>query len=169
MEEEKFQITQEELDAAWNASPLNYIEAITDAYLNTLDGQLTEYNMDVLTANQHTLLAYRYILDEVMEGGFIQLIQNGYGPYVLDGPFAMMMKKHWELVDFGKFMYEVKKEYHLHKAELEADLNEEQFMALYEQQEKMNELGDEFLDKYQEIVTPSIADYVRKNEEKFVR
>ena len=148
MEEEKFQITQEELDAAWNASPLNYIEAITDAYLNTLDGQLTEYNMDVLTANQHTLLAYRYILDEVMEGGFIQLIQNGYGPYVLDGPFAMMMKKHWELVDFGKFMYEVKKEYHLHKAELEADLNEEQFMALYEQQEKMNELGDEFLDKY---------------------
>ena len=169
MAEEKFQITQEELDAAWNASPLNYIEAITDAYLNTLDGQLTEYNMDVLTANQHTLLAYRYILDEVMEGGFIQLIQNGYGPYVLDGPFAMMMKKHWELVDFGKFMYEVKKEYHLHKAELEADLNEEQFMALYEQQEKMNELGDEFLDKYQEIVTPSIADYVRKNEEKFVR
>ena len=169
MEEEKFQITQEELDAAWNASPLNYIEAITDAYLNTLDGQLTEYNMDVLTANQHTLLAYRYILDEVMEGGFIQLIQNGYGPYVLDGPFAMMMKKHWELVDFGKFMYEVKKEYHLHKAELEADLNEEQFMALYEQQEKMNELGDGFLDKYQEIVTPSIADYVRKNEEKFVR
>ena len=169
MEEEKFQITQEELDAAWNASPLNYIEAITDAYLNTLDGQLTEYNMDVLTANQHTLLAYRYILDEVMEGGFIQLIQNGYGPYVLDGPFAMMMKKHWELVDFGKFMYEVKKEYHLHKAELEADLNEEQFMALYEQQEKMNELGDEFLDKYQEMVTPSIADYVRKNEEKFVR
>lgn len=169
MEEEKFQITQEELDAAWKASPLNYIEAITDAYLNTLDGQLTEYNMDVLTANQHTLLAYRYILDEVMEGGFIQLIQNGYGPYVLDGPFAMMMKKHWELVDFGKFMYEVKKEYHLHKAELEADLNEEQFMALYEQQEKMNELGDEFLDKYQEIVTPSIADYVRKNEEKFVK
>ncbi|MBO7660740.1 MAG: DMP19 family protein [Bacteroidaceae bacterium] len=169
MEEEKFQITQEELDAAWNASPLNYIEAITDAYLNTLDGQLTEYNMDVLTANQHTLLAYRYILDEVMEGGFIQLIQNGYGPYVLDGPIAMMMKKHWELVDFGKFMYEVKKEYHLHKAELEADLNEEQFMALYEQQEKMNELGDEFLDKYQEIVTPSIADYVRKNEEKFVK
>jgi hypothetical protein len=169
MEEEKFQITQEELDAAWNASPLDYIEAITDAYLNTLDGQLTVYNMDVLTANQHTLLAYRYILDEVMEGGFIQLIQNGYGPYVLDGPFAMMMKKHWELVDFGKFMYEVKKEYHLHKAELEADLNEEQFMALYEQQEKMNELGDEFLDKYQEIVTPSIADYVRKNEEKFVK
>ena len=158
MEEEKFQITQEELDAAWNASPLNYIEAITDAYLNTLDGQLTEYNMDVLTANQHTLLAYRYILDEVMEGGFIQLIQNGYGPYVLDGPFAMMMKKHWELVDFGKFMYEVKKEYHLHKAELEADLNEEQFMALYEQQEKMNELGDEFLDAVQTGMTVTVKE-----------
>ena len=66
-------------------------------------------------------------------------------------------------------MYEVKKTYHQHKAELEADMSEEEFMALYEQQEKMNELGDEFLDKYQEEVTPSIADYVRKNEEKFVK
>ncbi len=169
MEEDRFQLTQIELDAAWNAGPLDYIGLITDAYLNTLDGQLTEYNMDALSADQHTLLAYRYILDEVMEGGFIQLIQNGYGPYVLDGPFAMMMKKHWELVDFGKFMYEVKKVYHQNKAELEADLSEDEFMALYEQQEKMNELGDEFLDKYQEEVTPSIADYVRKNEEIFVK
>ena len=75
MEEDRFQLTQIELDAAWNAGPLDYIGLITDAYLNTLDGQLTEYNMDALSADQHTLLAYRYILDEVMEGGFIQLIQ----------------------------------------------------------------------------------------------
>jgi hypothetical protein len=158
-----------ETDLSQVLEATDFIHQLTDSYLQHIGGSLTADNMDQLNANQHTLLAYRFLLDEVMEGGFIQLIQNGYGPYVLDGPFAMMMKKHWELVDFGKFMYEVKKEYHLHKAELEADLNEEQFMALYEQQEKMNELGDEFLDKYQEIVTPSIADYVRKNEEKFVK
>ncbi len=167
-EDDKFQITPQELDAAWNRGPEEYIVFITDAYLDLLDGQLTEYNMDELTASQHTLLAYRYLLDEVMQGGFIQLIQNGLGPYVLDGPFPMMMKKEWELKEFGNFMYDVRKEYHLHRAELEADLNDEQFMALYEQQEKMNELGDEFLDNYQEVVTPMVAEYVRNHEDKFV-
>jgi hypothetical protein len=109
----------------------------------------------------------RGVSREVMEGGFIQLIQNGYGPFVLDGPFAMMMKKHWGLKDFGNFIYDVHHEYNRHRDELEADLDEEQFMALYEQQDTMNEMGDTFLDDYQESVTPAIASYVREREASF--
>ena len=41
-------------------------------------------------------------------------------------------------------------------------------MALYEQQEAMNELGDDFLDDYQESVTPAIAQYVRDHESQFL-
>lgn len=168
MDEDKFQLTQEALDAAWDDGATAYIYTITDAYLNRLDGQLTEYNMSELTAMQHTLLAYRYMLDEVMEGGFIQLIQNGLGPYVLTGPFAMMMKKHWLLPDFGKFMYDVRREYLSHKEELEKDTNEEEFMSMYERFDTLNEMGDSFLDDYQEEVTPAIAEYVREHEEQFV-
>lgn len=167
-EDDKFQLTPEQLERAWAAGPLEYIMTITDAYLDALDGQLTQYNMDELTPDQHTLLAYRYVLDEVMEGGFIQLIQNGLGPYVLDGPFAMLMKKKWDLADFGKFIYKVRNEYHKHRTALEADTNEEQFMALYEQFETLNELGDAFLDDYQEEVTPAIAHYVHQHEQAFV-
>lgn len=167
-EDANIQLTPEQLDRAWTAGALEYIMTITDAYLDALDGQLTQYNMDALTTEQHTLLAYRYILDEVMEGGFIQLIQNGLGPYVLDGPFAMLMKKKWELADFGKYIYKVRNEYHKHRDALEADTTEEQFMALYEQFETLNELGDRFLDDFQEEVTPAIANYVRQHEEKFV-
>ena len=156
------------LDTAWNEGPEVYIRTLTDAYLERIGGELTPETIGLLTADQLTLLAYRYLLDEVMQGGFIQLIQNGLGPFVLDGPFAMMMKKHWGLRDFGNFIYDVQHEYHRHRDELEADLDEEQFMALYEQQEAMNELGDDFLDDYQESVTPAIAQYVRDHESQFL-
>lgn len=156
------------LDTVWNEGPEAYIRTLTDAYLERIGGELIPETIGLLTADQLTLLAYRYLLDEVMQGGFIQLIQNGLGPFVLDGPFAMMMKKHWGLRDFGNFIYDVQHEYHRHRDELEADLDEEQFMALYEQQETMNELGDDFLDDYQESVTPAIAQYVRDHEALFL-
>ncbi len=168
MEDNKFHLTPEELSGAWSSGPESYIRCLTDAYLLHVDGEINEYNIDALNANQHTLLAYRYMLDEVMNGGFIQLIQNGYGPYVLEGPFAMMMKKRWGMADFGKFMYDVRREYKKNREALEAELSEDDFMALYEQQEKMNEYGDEFLDTYQEAVTPGIATYVRENEDCFL-
>ena len=158
----------EQLNQAWDQGAETYIRSLTDAYLQRLGGELTAENIGLLNADQLTLLAYRYLLDEVMEGGFIQLIQNGYGPFVLDGPFAMMMKKHWGLRQFGNFIYDVQHEYHRHRDELEANLDDEQFMALYEQQETMNEMGDTFLDDYQEEVTPAIAAYVREHETDFL-
>ena len=161
-------MTKEQLNAAWHDGPSAYIHAITDTYLQRLGGSLTADNMDALSANQHTLLAYRYLLDEVMEGGFIQLIQNGFGPYVLSGPFPYMMKRMWGLTDFGKFLFNVQREYRHHQAELEADLTEAEFMALYEQHEALNEMGDAFLDDYQEDTTPAIATYVRERETEFI-
>ncbi len=160
-------ITKEKLDASWESGPDTYLFAITTAYLEKLDGNLTSDNMSMLNANQHTLLAYRFMLDEVAAGGFIQLIQNGYGPYVLAGPFAMVMKKEWGFTDFGKFMYKVRKEYLSHKEELEKECDEESFMAMYEDFDKMNNFGDDFLDMEEEL-TPLIADYVRQNEKNFI-
>ncbi len=162
------EIDNKKLETSWDEGPDQYIIALTDAYLESIGGSLTAETMDNLNADQHTLLAYRIIMDEVGEGGFIQLIQNGYGPYVLGGPFPMMMKKTWGFTDFGKFMYEVRKEYNRNRPALEADLNDEQFMALYEEQDLMNNLGDDFLDEWEETMTPSIANYVREHQERFL-
>ena len=162
------EIDNKKLETAWDAGPDHYIIALTDAYMEMVGGSLTPETMELLTADQHTLLAYRILLDEVCEGGFIQLIQNGYGPYVLGGPFPMMMKKEWGFVEFGKFMYEVRKEYNRNREVLEADLDEDQFMALYEQQDAMNNLGDDFLDEWEETMTPAIANYVREHQERFL-
>ena len=159
-------IKQEVLDNSWASGPDTYLFALTSAYLEKLGGGLNEENMSELTVDQHTLLAYRIILDEVTVGGFIQLIQNGYGPYVLAGPFPMMMKKEWGFTDFGKFMYEVRKEYLRNKEALESEHTEEEFMAMYEEFDAMNNYGDDFLDMEEEI-TAKVAKYVREHEEIF--
>ena len=153
-----------------------FIEWVTDGYLAAIGGGLTAENMDMLSAEQHAVLCYRYVLDEVMEGGFIQLIMNGYAPYVLEGPFPMVVKKQWGSVegqekvmkDFSKLLYEVKKEYHKHQEELSQDMSDEDFMAMYEQLEELNELGDDFLDEYQEEVTPAVAKMIVENLDEYM-
>ena len=124
MAENKLHIDMAELDSAWEKGAAAYIRFITDSYLEALGGGLNAENMEMLNADQHTLLAYRFVLDEVMEGGFIQLLHNGYGPYILENPFPYTMKQ-WGLRNFSKLLYEVKKLYHIHREELEADMDEE--------------------------------------------
>lgn len=145
-----------------------FVYSITDEYLAHIGGQLTAENMGELSTDQHTLLAYRYLLDEVMEGGFIQLIQNGYAGYVLEGPFPLILKKEWGMRELSKLIYEVKSEYHRHRDVLEQEMSDEDFMALYEQLEKLNDLGDDFLDDHQEEATPAVARYVAEHADKFV-
>lgn len=142
------------------------LNALTDQLIARIDGQLTDDNMNLLSLNEHCLLAYRYLRDEVMDGGFIQLIQNGYGPYVLLGPFPMLMKKEWGQKQFGQFLFDVAREYKAHRAELEADKSDEDFMAQYEQFEALNDYGDDYLDDYEETVTPAIVEYYQSLTDK---
>lgn len=145
---------------------VTYLNSETDQLIARIDGQLTDDNMNLLSLNEHCLLAYRYLRDEVMDGGFIQLIQNGYGPYVLLGPFPMLMKKEWGQKQFGQFLFDVAREYKAHRSELEADKNDDDFMAQYEQFEALNDYGDDYLDEYEETVTPAIVEHYQSLTDK---
>ena len=165
---EEIHINKEQALEAYGAkSAIEFVEFVTDYYLKELGGGLTADNMERMNAYQHTLLGYRYVLDEVMEGGFIQLIENGYAPYVLEGPFPIALKKMFERKELSKLIFNVKKEYHLHMEEFEAEKTEEEFMAMYEQLEELNDYGDDFLEDYQEKDTPAIAKFVVENIELF--
>lgn len=138
---------------------VDFLNTTTDRLISRIGGQLTEGNMDMLTLNEHILLSYRYLRDEVMDGGFIQLIQNGYGPYVLLGPLPMLLKKELGLKKFGQFLYDVQHEYKTNREVLEADKTEDEFMAQYEQFETLNDYGDDYLEDYEEEVTPAVAEW----------
>ncbi|WP_373841057.1 DMP19 family protein, partial [Bacteroides heparinolyticus] len=89
-----------------------FIHVFTEAYEQEMEsnGNLAADTMSMLTAEQHSLLAYRIFRDEVMEGGFCQLIQNGYGGYIFDNPFAKVMRL-WGIGDLSKLIYAAKKIY----------------------------------------------------------
>ena len=76
-----------------------FVDAINDA----IGGELTAESMSQLNSDQITLLGYQILRDEVMDGGFVQLIHNGYGPFFFRNPFATAMRE-WGLRDLYKLI-----------------------------------------------------------------
>ena len=135
-----------------------FLKVFTDAYLEALGGNLTSENMHLLNGNQHTLLAYRFLSDEVQQGGFVQLIQNGYGGYVFDNPVAKALKL-FEAAEMAKIIYKAKEIYDANKKELERETTEEEFTAMYVDFEQFDELEERYFE-IEEEQTAIIAAYV---------
>ena len=142
-----------------------FIQVFTDKYKEAIGGELTAGTMALLTGEQHSLLAYQIFRDEIMVGGFCQLIQNGYGGYIFDNPFAKVMRL-WGVEEFSKLVYRAKKIYDAHREDLEKERTEDEFMAMYEQYEAFDELEEEYFEM-EEQVTVIIASYVDEHLELF--
>ena len=70
-----------------------FVSTITQTILDAIGGELNGENMAQLNADQITLLAYHYLHEEVMEGGFVQLIHNGYGAFIYKNPTAKAFRE----------------------------------------------------------------------------
>ena len=108
-----------------------FLQVFIDRYREVIGGELNAGNMGMLNGEQISLLAYALFREEVMDGGFIQLIHNGYGPFIFDNPFAKAMRL-MGAHDFSKLVYKGKRLYDKYKEELTKDCSDEEFMALFE-------------------------------------
>jgi len=122
--------------------------------------------MQQLVPDQITLWAYSILHEEVMDGGFVQLVYNGYGPFFFDNPFAKAMRL-WGLHDFSKLIYKAKKLYDKHKQDLTRERTDEEFMAMFEEYEMFDPLDDEFIENEEET-TSLVARYVDEHLTNFV-
>mgnify|MGYP000682992094 CR=1 FL=1 len=128
------EITDKALQTAAAKGMDEFLRVFTDKYKETVGGDPTAETMPLLSGEQHSLLAYRIFRDEVTEGGFCQLIQNGYGAYIFGNPFARVMRL-WGAESFSKLVYRAKKIYDANREDLERERTDEEFMAMYEQYE----------------------------------
>ena len=144
-----------------------FLKVFIDKYLEVTGGKINADTMPLLNGYQHTLLGYHFFREEVMEGGFVQLIQNGYGPYIFDNPFAKAMRM-FGAKDFSKLIYEAKKIYDAHRADLEKERTEEEFMAMYEQYEAFDDLEEQYMEE-EEQITAQIATYVDEHLDSFAQ
>ncbi|HNX90208.1 MAG TPA: DMP19 family protein, partial [Paludibacteraceae bacterium] len=133
------QISDKTLTSAAEKGMDEFLNVFIDAYLAALGGNLTAENMHLLNGTQHTLLAYHFLREEITQGGFVQLIQNGYGGYVFGNPTAKALKI-FGAADMAKIIYKAKEIYDANKEELERETTEEEFTAMYVDFEAFDDL-----------------------------
>lgn len=154
-------IPKHTIEAAAKNGTYAYCNLFAHAALGAVGGSLTAENMQRLNDKQITLIAYIMLREEVLEGGFIQLIHNGYGAFIFDNPFAIAVR-FMGLRKFAKLLYNVRGEYKKNRNLLLRDCSDEEFMALYEQYPKYDKYDDEFVEHEPEI-TDAIAQYIGQN------
>lgn len=133
------------------------LQEIREHILARVGGALTAGSMQQLTADEVTLLAYCTLREEVMDGGLVQLIYNGYGPFIFLNPFAKAMRL-WGLKDFSKLLYEGRNFYEEHGAEIQQEMSDEDFMALFEQFPEADDFDDTFIEN-EEDITRQVLDH----------
>lgn len=135
-----------------------FIQVVVDAIKDYVGGEMTEEAFKVLSPDHITLWGYVLLRDELSDGGFIQLIHNGYGPFFFTNPFAKAMRL-WGLKDFSKFLYRARELYEEHREAIEEEMDDDAFMALYEQFPEFDDLDDEFIANEEET-TALVAHYL---------
>ena len=144
-----------------------FIGVFVKAIYDSIGGELTPETMQELNADQMTLLAWNTLHEEVMDGGFVQLIHNGYGTFIFKNPFAKALNKLWGMRDLSKLIYDAHTLWLKHREEIEKDCTEEEFMALFEQFPDFDDLDDQFVE-HEEEWTDDIAHYIDDHLDRFV-
>ena len=159
-------VKDSELSRAALEGPDEFLAVFITALRNAIGGEPTAETMQELNADQMTLLCWDTLHEEVMDGGFIQLIHNGYGPFIFKNPFAKALNKLWHMRELSKMLYEVHTLWLENREALEKDCTDDEFMALFEQYPQFDDYDDWFVEN-EEQLTEHVARYVDDNIEKF--
>lgn len=158
-ETEIIQAAQQGMDA--------FVDVFYMHILESIGGELNAEGMQKLQADQITLLAYMIFREEVMDGGFVQLIHNGYGPFIFLNPFAKAMRL-WGAKEFCNLIYKGRKLFEQYGEEITKECSDEEFMALFEKYPDFDELDDAFIEMEEEV-TETIAHYIDEHLDQFAQ
>lgn len=158
-------IKESEIIQAANKGMDAFVSLFNQHILDAVGGELNAETLPLLNPDQITLAAYMILREEVMDGGFVQLIHNGYGPFIFLNPFAKAVRL-WGAHDFFKLIYKGRKLFEQYGEELSKDCSDEDFMALFEKYPEFDDLDDEFVEE-EEGITELVARYVDEHIEQF--
>lgn len=159
-------VKDSDLRNAASAGMDEFLKVFTDAIMASVGGELTADTMAELNSDQITLLAYDILHNEMMDGGFVQLIYNGYGSFLFRNPFAKAIKG-WGIDELASLVKKAGKLYFKYKNEIERECTDDEFMAMFEQYPEFDDLDDLFVEN-EETWTGMVACYVDEHIERFV-
>lgn len=135
-----------------------FIGVFLKALHDKVGEELTAETMAQLNVSQITLMGYEILQREVMDGGIIQLIHNGYGGFIFLNPFAKLLRD-WGLRDLSKMLFDCKKLYLKYHEQIEHECTDEEFMAMFEKFPAFDDFDDKFVEN-EEQFTAMVAAYV---------
>lgn len=159
-------IQDQELVQAATKGVDTFLQLVIDHTREAIGGELTSENMAQMSSKQITLIGYATLREEVMDGGFVQLIHNGYGPFFFRNPFDAAMRD-WGLVELCRLMRRVRKQYIRNHEAIEREMSDEEFMAIYEDMQIFDDFDDDFITN-EEQWTEMIAHFVDEHLEEFI-
>lgn len=153
-------------EAKQSSDGWDYLFIFTDEYFDIMSKDPTGEVMREFNAAQHTLIAYNYLYGEVSNGGFVQLIQNGYGGYIFNNPFSEHLRE-LGAVKIADIVDKAKQIYVEHKDVLESETTLEGFSNLYKEYPDFEPLDDEFY-SVMDAETVIIRNYVAEHFDEFI-
>lgn len=144
-----------------------FVATFIDAINAAIGGTLTNETMQQLNSDQITLLGWSYLHSEVMNGGYIQLIYNGYGAFIFKNPFGPAMR-NWGLTELYSHLRRTRKAYDKYHSQIEKEMSDDDFMALYEQMPEFDDADDDFIVN-EEQWTKMIAAYIDDHINNFAK
>lgn len=139
----------------------DYLFVIIEKYFSMIEKDNNV--MSKFRGEQHTLMAYNYLVGEVNNGGFIQLINNGYGPYIFESPLSETLRE-WGLVKTADIIDKAEKFYQKHKDEIAKEMSMEDFSKLYEKINDFKSLEDMFFETDESDI---MKEYIEKHMDEF--
>lgn len=143
----------------------DFVDVFYKAALDSVGGSVDGESMLKLNQYQMTLVVFKTLHDEVMDGGFVQLIYNGYGPFVFFNPFAKAIRE-WGLDDLASLVNKAGKLFRKYGREIGRECSDEEFMALFEKYPDFDDLDDQFVENEEHWVE-EIARYIDEHIECF--
>lgn len=136
------EIQKSELDQAKAAGDF---QAIFDLFVQPLHEEMYKRQdfafMEELSEGQQLLLSYDYVRMQVLQGGFIQFIQNGYVALLLSMPEWL---SNLGAAEVSKVLDDVLKVYVLNRELLDKSTTVEEFAMLYQELKEFEQLDDTF-------------------------
>ena len=142
-----------------------FVKVFVDAIYEAIGGELNAETMPMLSADQVTLLAFDILHTEVMDGGFVQLIHNGYGAFIFKNPFGKAIRQ-WGIDELASVIKKVHRLYSKYHEDIERDCSDEEFMAMFERYPEFDDLDDQFVEG-EEGFTSAVAHYVDDHLDRF--
>lgn len=144
-----------------------YLFLLVEAYERLASPGVPLAKLSSFTNEATVLLLFSTLKAQVENGGFIQLIQNGYGPAIFDSPFSHDIA-NWDVPQVAELIDKARAIYQAHRAYLERPRTLSEFSALYKEFNQFEPLENYFY-AIAESQTAIVRAYVAQHFSQFAR